>query len=336
MKISWNCFLLWTLTLFMVHCTKEVIHEAHEDDDVIWELFSGKINDQYIQTLVYLMEENTYSLESSIALGNQILACNQELACLQEQMSDKSRQDFMLGLRWITLPETEFKFSNYSSWSYVFDQVDHRVDLIYQNKNFTINLDMDNGIDDGRTIGIMASINNQVYQVTVDDKRYNFIKPSEDGGAIEKISVSSFDDTLSIRSIGGFYSNLRDTDDPDQVFFEVKIFLDSDYRPNFKLSGLYYILMHEAGSMIKFEDASGLHQYDVEQGAQFRVYRENVTRLQATDPHYGKFGFISNVQRLQFDTQGALGTFELDFDHTYKDRGQKSAETHLQIDIQVH
>lgn len=323
--------LLLSIYSIIINCSKEPVQDITSDEQLLEDQFMESMPEMYYNVLIYLLNKKGYSFSDVEEVGHIISQCDFDQICLSNQFSNGQQLDFLEGLRFVTLPSVNIQQSNSGIWNVTFDEINYSLSIQHQLHDFDLDFDLDNTIDDDRAIGLIPTANMTIYHVLADDRQFNFIKPTEDGGTVESIDLSLIGDTVFFKTRGGKYSNLKNSNDTSKVFMNLKVYVSDIGQPTFSIEGLYYIFMHEDGSTIKFESDEGLQEHTISAGDDFTIYRENVRFLEGIDPLFGRFRLKSDVRRLQFDTRGADGTFELDFDHSYKDRGQKSVNTLLQI-----
>lgn len=323
--------LLLSICSIIINCNKEPVQDIVSDEKLIEDQFKQKMPETYYNVLIYLFNNKGYSFSDVEEVAHIIIQCDFNQICHANQFSNDQQIDFIEGFRFVTLPSVNIQKSS-GSWIVTFDEFNYALSVQHRLYDFNLDFDLDNTIDDDRAIGLIPTANRTTYQVLADNRQFNFIKPTEDGGIVESIDLSIIGDTVFFNTKGGQYSNLKKSNDTSEVFMNLKVYISDSGVPTFAIEGLYYIFMHEDGSTIKFESDEGLQEHTTSAGDDYTIYRENVRFLEGIDPLFGRFRLKSDVRRLQFDTRGAEGTFELDFDHSYKDRGQKSVYTLLQIE----
>jgi len=161
-----------------------------------------------------------------------------------------------------------------------------------------------------------------------------------------------------VRFEGGSYQIL-DPAGPDEPLFMEAIFRRQDQQLVVNLYGLYYLLPSQAGTRLEIAAGGEIRTRSVEPGGEAgtsRVldgsivirevrdeesrhleYFDRVTLVKIDDSRFGRMELETYVERLQVQVNRQPGItmelFELDFDHTFKDRGQRRVMSRLSIDL---
>ena len=148
-------------------------------------------------------------------------------------------------------------------------------------------------------------------------------------------------DILRVRLEGTSYRDLNQAAGDEPLFTEAAIYY-SGGNLKIDLYGLYYLLPSLADTRISMTNASGEvvdKQITTETAAAIEYYPE-VTHVEVTDSLFGAFKFDTYCERLQIQVQNpksypgaAFDVFEFDFDHAFKDRGQRAVLTKLTIPL---
>ena len=175
---------------------------------------------------------------------------------------------------------------------------------------------------------------------------------------IERLDIRAEGAALWVRFVGGSYQILDPAGPAEPLFMEA-IFRRQDDRLVVNLYGLYYLLPSLASTRIELVVAGERLTRTVEPGEQEGTslvfdgsqviatvsgaesrhleYFDHVTRVEIDDSRFGRMILETYVERLQLQVSRqpgvAMELFELDFDHTFKDRGQRRVMSRLSIEL---
>lgn len=191
-----------------------------------------------------------------------------------------------------------------------------------------LEIDADGPEDDDHYEGITLIRDGLRHEGRLYGHTVSFLSPDHDAGRTERLTVQALDHHLRVRFEGGSYRKLSAAGPDAPVPFDVALFFDASHRLNAVLRGLFYVFPNADGARvfvtsrgqeITREFHSGTHKgYE---------YIEQVVKVEVEDPRYGMFRLEGYIERLQLHAHGSVNSdvFELDLDHSYKDRGQAEA-----------
>lgn len=322
------------LTLVTYSCVNEEGPEIIQDYSVLFEEYFGDLSQDYVSALVIMGEELNYELDTLKALANELIVCSNQIPCLEATLGEGEIHDFKMSLREVTLPTMKIDIQDQSVWTADYDEGSASVTLTHNTKNVILQIDLDNGLDDGKLIGVSPIINDEAYFADDSMANQHLIRQSTDGGAITRVELTLLGEEVRFNTSGGTYGNLVETDYSKTVFMNAS-FQIFDGRLHSSLSGLYYILLPVNPTTLIFKTDGEIKEYTVEEGQTFTVYQENISQLKAEGAFSNYIYLDTEVRRLQFQAHGDRNFMELDFDHTYKDRGQESVSSILIIDTEI-
>ncbi len=334
-KINYKILILACLSLvFLEACRPEDSNFDQMNFDQLHSRFAGLLPPDFISALIYMGESLGYELSTLEDIGTRMLPCQGDLECLEINLKRNELADFGQALRTTTLPNIELDLDDNEFWFSDYDRERKQLVLNHRSSNLSLHFDLDNGLDDGRQPGIIPQINGTKYETKRLEATINLIRPTTDAGDIDNIRLRIEDEVVYYRFEGGLYSALSNSDDNDKVFLEGSCSIQSN-KVILELRGLYYILLPKGGTKVTFQDEQGSDSFTVGTDADFLVYKENVTRLEIADAFPANIVVQTDAKRLQFDANSESPDFELDFDHSYKDRGQKVVTSYLTIDEEL-
>lgn len=322
------------LALVTYSCVNEEGPENTQDYSVLFEEYFGDLSEDYVNALVIMGEELNYELDTLRALANELIECSNQFPCLELTLGEGEINDFKMSLREVTLPTMEIDIQDQSVWTAEYNEGSASITLTHNIKNVILQIDLDNGLDDGKLIGVSPIINDEAYFADDSMANQHLIRQSTDGGAITRVELTLLGEEVRFNTSGGTYGNLVETDYSKAVFMNAS-FQIFDGRLHSSLSGLYYILLPVNPTTLIFKTDGEIKEYTVEEGQTFTVYQENISQLKAEGAFSNYIYLDTEVRRLQFQAHGDRNFMELDFDHTYKDRGQESVSSILIIDTEI-
>ncbi|MCU0227680.1 MAG: hypothetical protein MUF01_08560 [Bryobacterales bacterium] len=187
-------------------------------------------------------------------------------------------------------------------------------------------IDADGPEDDGRFEGITIVRDGIRFEGRLYANRVSFLSPDHDAGRTTHVAVKALDKHLVVRFDGGSFRKLNVVGPDSTVMFEAVFFVDSQHRLGAVLNGLYYVFPSATNTTIiltsRREEVS---RFVNPQTHKHYEYFEQVTKVDVADALFGNFQLEGLIERLQLHTHGSkhADVFELDLDHSYKDRGQK-------------
>ena len=195
-------------------------------------------------------------------------------------------------------------------------------------------IDADGPEDDHHYEGITPIINSRRLEGRLYNHTVSFLSPDHDAGRTLRVHVEALDLHLRVRFEGGSYRELNPAGPDESVFFEAVFWFDQSHRLQASLNGLYYLFPSstDARAFLYMRSGHATRQFNSSTPKGYE-YFEEVTRVDVEDPLFGAFRLDGLVQRMQLHAHGSAnaGVFEIDMDHSYKDRGQRQVLTRLQF-----
>ncbi|MCW5963540.1 MAG: hypothetical protein KIT83_05830 [Bryobacterales bacterium] len=187
-------------------------------------------------------------------------------------------------------------------------------------------IDADGPEDDKHYEGITLVVGETRCEGPLYGNTVSVFSPNHDAGRTERVQVDALDKYLRVRFEGGSYRELSPGGPDLPVYFEASFFVDGSNRLNAVFNGLYYLFPTASGSRVfltsRGQEVTREFHPDTHKGYE---YFEQVVKVEVEDRVYGDFKLEGLVERLQLHAHGAANTelFEIDLDHSFKDRGQK-------------
>jgi hypothetical protein len=218
-------------------------------------------------------------------------------------------------------PDSEFNLE--------IDSLDNRIFISNKiSKNIKFEIDCDDTTDDKSWDGIIPIINGNRLEGNFFRKNAPFITPDIDFGKSNSVSVFAELNKLRITYEGG---NLQEGDstmlDCEPVKLNAAISFDSLGNTNIRLSGLYYVLPSKFNTKVNIKSGNELFERTItENSSKSLEYFEDVTGIEVKDEKFGNYSILTYVEKIQFQVHEdkTFDLFELDFDHSFKDKGQRS------------
>jgi hypothetical protein len=223
-----------------------------------------------------------------------------------------------------------------------------------------LEIDYDGTADDDRFVGITPVLDGKRLEGAFWGSTAPLIYPQLDpeDHATERVEVQAEAGALRVRFEGGTY-RILDSTGPDEPLFMEAIFRRRGDRLEVLLYGLYYLLPSQAGTRLEITTAGQVVARTVEPGedrettlvldgataigevrdqaSRHLEYFDRVTRVEIDDTRFGRMEIDTWAERLQLQVNRQAGVsielFELDFDHTYKDRGQRRVMSRLSVEL---
>ena len=248
-----------------------------------------------------------------------------------------------------------------SVWTLELDPEAHRlVAQLDAGAEVALEIDYDGPTDDDHLVGITPILGGKRLEGEFWGSTAPLVYPQLDPEEhqIERLDVHAEGDVLRVRFEGGTYQIL-DPAGPEEPLFMEAVFRRQGQRLVVNLYGLYYLLPSQAGTRLDLTAAGELLTRTVEPGGEEGAslvldgsqvvvtvsdpesrhleYFDRVTRVEIDDSRFGQMDLETYVERLQVQVNRqpgvAIELFELDFDHTFKDRGQRRVMSRLSIDL---
>ncbi|HOO31517.1 MAG TPA: hypothetical protein PLO84_01740 [Thermotogota bacterium] len=235
------------------------------------------------------------------------------------------------------LPAISFQKDATSEWVFDIDMEEYAITFYHPaHPEYVFEIDCDNISDDKHYMGITPIINGVRMESGFFWNTAPFLYPVLDPTEhhIEKISIQSDNaqsdvetkgDYFKVRFEGGSYRLLRPVGGDEPLFMEAAFYFGEKGLYIF-VNGLYYILPTMNNTSITFiSRGEEITREVTPESEPILEYFDDVTDIQVNDGVFGKMDIMTYVNRIQFQVHQNSGTtgFELDLDHSFKDRGQK-------------
>ncbi|MGB5294408.1 MAG: hypothetical protein WBP34_05600 [Thermoanaerobaculia bacterium] len=251
--------------------------------------------------------------------------------------------------------------SDDSSWTLEVEPEAHRIlARLDDGAVVALEIDYDGSGGDEHLVGITPIIGGRRLEGAFWGSTAPLIYPQLDPEEhrLERLGVHARSGALRVRFEGGTY-RILDPVGPEEPLFMEAIFRRQNDRLVVNLYGLYYLLPSQAGTRLDLTAAGERLTRTVEAGGEEGTslvldgsaailtvsddesrhleYFDRVTRVEIDDSRFGRMELETYVERLQLQVNRqpgvAIELFELDFDHTFKDRGQRRVMSRLSIDL---
>lgn len=200
------------------------------------------------------------------------------------------------------------------------------------NPRFKVEIDCDDEMADGRFFGIAPVIDGKRLQISMyGGPMFPIFTPDFDAGAIRCRRIESDDAKLIVGLEAGTYKAL-DPAGPDQpVPLEAAFSIEGGHLVA-RLSGIYYVMLTRANTALRIVHGELSTQTITTSSAGFTEMFDDVTSIAVDDSIYGQLTIDAVIARLQVQLydDGSEG-FELDLDHAFKDRGQRSVVSTITV-----
>lgn len=243
------------------------------------------------------------------------------------------------------LPAISFQKDPASDWEFDIDMEGYAISFHHPDyPSYTFEIDCDGTSDDKHYMGITPVINDVRMESGFFWNTAPFLYPVLDPTqhTIEKISIRSENaqdvenkgDFLKVRFEGGSYRLLRPVGGNEPLFMEAAFYFGEKGLYIF-VNGLYYILPTMNDTTVSFISRGQeiIREVTPESEATL-AYFDDVTEIKLDDGAFGKINIMTYINRLQYQVHQNSGTtgFELDLDHSFKDRGQKEIMSKILIE----
>lgn len=224
-----------------------------------------------------------------------------------------------------------------SVWSVALEGKD--VVARHTDRDVALLIDPTNGASDGRYAGIYVSVDgaprfNGRYNAT-DCSMFVPDRPFKNQQAVV---VHAAGTTLTVTMTEGSLSEMTDSQFPsDEPFRWKSTWVLETAGLRLAASGLYYLLpsMDDCKLTLLGEGGATIDELQLTTAtAPFLEYFDDVRAIQLASPQ-GSFSISSDAQILQVQvpTYPDTGLFELDFDHSFKEKGQADIHTEVVLPI---
>jgi hypothetical protein len=190
---------------------------------------------------------------------------------------------------------------------------------------FVVEVDCDDETADGRYFGISPVLDGTRLEVPMyGGPRFPLFTPDFEAGEIRCVRLESDETRLFVRFEVGSYRML-DPSGPDEPVPLEAAFSIEDGHLVARVSGIYYMMLTKASTTLRIAHGEEDARTITESSSAFTETFDDVTRIEADDSIYGSLSIEAMIARLQLQLydDGSEG-FELDLDHSFKDRGQRS------------
>lgn len=223
-----------------------------------------------------------------------------------------------------------------------------------------LEIDCDDEADDGRLPGVAPVFGERRLEGAFWGSRAPFFYPIlvPEEHVLERVRVEAGRERLKLRFEGGSYSLLQPAAGEAPLFTEL-VFIAEEGELTVHMDGLYYLLPSQRGTAMRIWTAAGevIRRIDRSESSRATVVRDATAELARLEPsgdrHREYFEAVSRVElestelgamaldlwierlQIQVDRNDSADSdlFELDFDHTFKDRGQRSVMARLTMKI---
>jgi len=248
-----------------------------------------------------------------------------------------------------------------STWTLEHDTEAHQIlARLDDGAEIALEIDYDGPVGDAHLVGITPILAGQRLEGAFWGSTAPLIYPQLDPEEhrIESLDVHAEGGVLRVRFEGGTY-RILDRAGPDEPLFMEAFFRRQGCQLVVNLYGLYYLLPSQAGTRLALTAAGERSARTVKPGddvatslvldgsdailtvsdheSRHLEYFDRVTRVEIDDSRFGHMELVTFVERLQLQVNRqpgvAMELFELDFDHTFKDRGQRRVMSRLSIEL---
>ncbi len=338
-----------TVLLFLLYSCSDssgnTLNENENQDIAIrlHALFDELLPERIVSTLIYMGSEMGYDLGVLESNGNILVNCEGNEDCFRASLNSEFIQDYTIAHFPATAPDLEVNLNDDSIWSAHYDEENAIILFQHSTHNIQVEVDAYTGISGGLPMGITPIINGERIEAIGDHLNRRFIAPTEDGGIAEKAIVTLEQDNIVVRFEGGTYGKLFaqggwcqicDINDSNTIFMEAKISVNQLDKIEINMGGLYYFWFKKSEiTTLEVTGDNTIQQYTILPESYFTTYIPDVTYLSIEDDRLGVFDITTESSRLQLESNqiGYPDLWQLDFDHNYKDTGQKSVPTTLII-----
>ena len=255
--------------------------------------------------------------------------------------------------------ETDIFQTADSSWILEHDLEGHRVlARLKDGPEVALEIDYDGPADKQHLVGVTPILGGRRLEGAFWGSTAPLIYPQLDPEEhqIERVLVHSKGAALRVRFEGGDYQVLNPAGSNEPLFMEA-VFRRKGDRLEVLLYGLYYLLPSQAGTRIELTAAGEKVTREVKPSVDGQAsvvsdgsvvigtvsdsrhleYFDKVTRVEIDDILFGRLELDTFVERLQIQVNRQagvpIGLLELDFDHSFKDRGQRRVMSRLSIEL---
>lgn len=217
-----------------------------------------------------------------------------------------------------------------SEWQLTsFDRTSNSALITHAPSGISLALDYDGTADDRHASGISpdtgCGLMEGEFWGSITPLLYPILEPGEH--AIEDVTIAAEEGELRVMMAGGAYS-MVDPGAGDEPLFMDATFTVEGGQLRAATSGLHYVMPSKDPSTtvdLTLADGSHLSRTFTMGSPTGREYVDDVRLVEVADGRYGAYSWTTDIERLQFDvnSNALLDVFEIDSDHTLKDRGQR-------------
>lgn len=336
---------IYALCLLLCSCSDNsdnVINENQEVEAKLHEIFDELLPERIVSTLIYMGTDLNYDLTTLEDSGNALVSCQGSIDCFNANLSSQFIQDYTIAHFPATAPELEVNLNDNSIWTASYDE--GSAIILFQHNILHIQVEVDayTGLSGGLPMGITPIINGERIEAIGSVLKRRFMQPTEDGGMMTKATINIDGENIIVRFEGGTYGELFaqggwceicDINDSEPIFAQASIAINPQNKIEFDMEGLYYFWFEKSeNTTIDITAEGDTEQYEILPNTYFTSYISDVTSL-FIDKGDRTFDVetISNNLQIQAKELTYPDLWELDFDHNYKDTGQKSVPTTIII-----
>lgn len=210
----------------------------------------------------------------------------------------------------------------------------------HQGVDLALLIDPTNGATDGRYAGVyVTSKGVPRFDGTYNDSYCSMFVPDRPFINQDAVAVVADGATLTVTMTEGSLSEMSDSQFPsDKPFRWESAWSVETAGLRVVSSGLYYLLPSKDACDLTFLGENGVNLGSVQltnDTSPFLRYFEGVRAIAVVSGPAGSFSIATDAQIVQVEVPSYpnTGLFELDFDHSFKERGQDDVHTELVLPI---
>lgn len=211
-----------------------------------------------------------------------------------------------------------------------FDRAANSIVATHLPSRITLAVDYDGPADDRHAAGVAPDTGcgpmEGEFWGSVTPLFYPILDPA--AHVIEDVVVELDGPELRVRMAGGAYDLVAPGAGDEPLFMDATFTVEGRQGLRARTSGLHYVLPSKDPATtveLTLADGSRVRRTFTMASPTGREYVDDVRRVDVSDGRYGDFSWTTDLERLQFDLNSGplLDVFEIDTDHTLKDRGQR-------------
>lgn len=226
-------------------------------------------------------------------------------------------------------PWVSYRLDPESPWTVEVDTVKGLIMCRHaEHENDGFEVDYDGSAPDGRFPGVRPIVNGVSMSGLFFYNQAPFLSPPFYGDA-SACSVETDGDTLHVGLEGDDFRDLNLAAGDEPLRMQVAVTYRED-GIHIDLYGLYYILPSSADTQFTMiSDGEAIEKHITPDSEVGYTYYPEVTRVDVSDSVFGDFYFKTYCQWFQVQVHDVWELFEFDFDHAFKDYGQREVLTRL-------